>query len=224
MDPWTMSTIGSIASAGLGAWGQSNANATNRAMAREQMDFQSKQARMAEAFSERMSSTAVQRSVEDYRRAGLNPALAYDRSGSSPPGVMAGGAMSRNENIMSGAPNIVANALAVQQIRQNMKLAKQQSDKDLEVKDASIGLNHEQQTMLNQQRNFEFTMQPFYKRQQELANLLSELELPGARGSAKLEETLEGMGGSRAYRLFIEGLRGISGATRKGATINYNRK
>lgn len=67
----------------LGAIQQGIYNAIERNTA---MQYNSAEALAERNFQERMSSTAYQRAVEDMRKAGLNPILAYANGGASTPG------------------------------------------------------------------------------------------------------------------------------------------
>lgn len=87
---------------------------------RQQNQAQRAEARRAEAFSERMSSTAFQRSRTDLEAAGLNPALAYGSSASSPGGVQA-----QVGNELGGA---VSSAQQAAMNRQQLELVRKQLD------------------------------------------------------------------------------------------------
>jgi len=104
--PWLAPLVTGIASAG----GELFASNRNAQSSREQMRFQ-----------ERMSSTVAQRSVADYTKAGLNPALAYDRPASSP-----GGASSITNN---PAEKGINSALTAKSALANVKLIEAQTDK-----------------------------------------------------------------------------------------------
>lgn len=178
MDPFTWAAAASIGSGIAGFFGGERQNAANRQMAREQMSFQ-----------ERMSSTAAQRSVEDYRKAGLNPGLAYDRGASSPSGA----ATTIGDSVSQGINSAQSARAAVQQLR----IAKEQHDETIRntrantVKTLTEAQNQVAQgDLLKQQFTFNALNQPVDLRMRTSAALLNELLQPGARNQAKWDELL----------------------------------
>lgn len=189
---WLIPSIVSAGAGFLGFKGQSDANRSNERMAREQM-----------AFQERMSSTSAQRAVEDYTKAGLNPALAYDRPASAPVG-----AMSRAEDAIGKG---ISSAMSAKALQQSLEIAKAQSVADLELKQSQVARNAAegataivQGDLLNTQRplaaasiaeiqqrtQFSKAEQPFSLRQRTAQALLEELKIPGAQNVAEMERRL----------------------------------
>lgn len=184
-----------------GQRGQADANRTNIQLGREQMAFQEKMAHNAEDFSERMASTQAQRSVADYTAAGLNPALAYERSAAAPSGVTAGGAMPQ-------VGNTVASGLAAMQLRQGidatqtaMRNQTRTADADVDLK-TKQGANVEAQTkQVQQQTSFNAINQPYETRARELQNLVTSLGITGLENEQELEQKLKALPGGRAKTL-----------------------
>lgn len=116
MPAWLLPAITGI----LGAAGTIFTNKANRAMSREQM-----------AFQERMSSTAAQRSTQDYRDAGLNPALAYGNTASTPGGSTA--------QLSDAAASGISNANQARALQQQLRIAEEQNQADLALKREQAG-------------------------------------------------------------------------------------
>lgn len=120
--PAAISTIGNVIGGLIGKKGQEETNAANAQQVQAQM-----------AFQERMRSTQYQTAVDDMRKAGLNPALAYQQGGAGTPtgasATMQNSAASLGQGVSAGASSGVTTALAAAQTAANVKLTTAQAEK-----------------------------------------------------------------------------------------------
>lgn len=157
------------------------------------------------AFSERMSSTAAQRSVKDYAEAGLNPALAYDRPASSP-----GGSVAQVEDAVGKG---ISSGMQARAMKEQLELVKQQVRKTENEADVAAGQKviTEAQSAPWQTRGegslqdefvkserarlqFQYKAQPHQLNQLKALSELSGAQVPGAQAEAELWRKLDQLG------------------------------
>lgn len=199
MEPFTI--VGGLMAAGAGFLGQRSANKQNVKLARERMQFEDAQAQRQMDFQERMSSTAAQRSVADFKEAGLNPALAYGTTAATPSGASGSGAQATVSDAVDAGMSSAKSALA---LKQAMQLAREQHVADLRLKEATalktltegatqeeLGRLHRAQYVnIGQQTLFNSQLQPANLRRAISEAVLSELMQPTARGEAEFSQRL----------------------------------
>ena len=107
------SFLGNLVGGVSSAYGQLQANKANKRIAEDNRRFQ-----------DRMSSTAYQRSVQDLKKAGLNPILATKMGGASTPG----GATATMGNIGLAAAQGASNFASANQQNEQARILKRTAD------------------------------------------------------------------------------------------------
>lgn len=151
----------------FGKSGQESANAQTAASAKEQMDFQ-----------ERMSNTSYQRGMEDMRKAGLNPMLAFMKGGASVPDGARYEAKNEMSQMASGLSDVNLNQ--VENINASTALQTAQAKKALAEADLVNAQTAEvQERTPTYAKSIELTDAQISKVKTEVGHILADIDLKG---------------------------------------------
>lgn len=187
-----LAALGGAALSYFGAQDQNEANIQN---ARDQM-----------AFQERMSSTAYQRGMEDMRKAGLNPMLAYSHGGASSPG----GAMPQVANKMEAAANTATSMMQT-------KLDMQRTAADVAKTNAETQKAQAETLNVFADTKLKSALDVVAQRDAELKSTNAKLlldRLPSAEVESKIDQTWYG----KAAR-YLDRLRGVASSAANSAVF-----
>jgi hypothetical protein len=172
--------------------GGSQANAANAAMAQAANAFSAEQAQKQMDFQERMRSTQYQTTVEDLKKAGLNPMLAYMHGGAgTPSGAAATGQYATQQNKFQRASQYAQQAIGAA----NTAMQTQLTDAQITEVASRITLNAEHAKNLSADTALKILEAPNVS--QRTKNLIAEEMLIRARQTATNAEEL-------ATRQFIQ--------------------
>lgn len=170
---------------GIGdAAAQERANKTNQKEAQINRDFQ-----------ERMSSTAYQRAMEDMRKAGLNPMLAYSQGGASAPsGAQATVEAASKTGLAKAGMEAYTGISAANTARQNANTAQAQAESSIALQGAQAA--NTVASTAKAQAETEKTIdsiknQKVQRKLQERQIPLAEIQEKSARAAAKGLERME---------------------------------
>lgn len=158
-----------VAAAALSAGGSMIANQQNIALSRENRRWQ-----------ERMASTQAQRSVQDYAKAGLNPALAYDRPAAAPGSSAPQVEDSLSKGVSSGLSARTAQAQLVLMEEQAKKTQAETAATKFGAV-ANVWKTVAEARAIAQRTQFEAAVQPHQLRSAEIAKLMAEYGMTKAQ-------------------------------------------